>query len=199
MSDYSQSSQTSKRRSMNKKKNSPIEKQKETIDEGENEGRTISTPSSVPQEVENSMVFCTRACLISLNFDVKQLHKVTASNDFTLVYWRKVLEICYPQAVIQYFDKGSELANLTSETLDHLIVATVNKKLERGNHAMIVRKRNAQTVMGNKIVQLYNPGETLVLKNIDLTKKRLTSSWNMICAAFLANTDIENEMSDDLV
>lgn len=80
-----------------------------------------------------------------------------------------------------------------NDTLDRLIVATVNMDQGIANHAMVIWKKSRSNTRSNE-VELFNPGNLNGTRStVDLNKKRITAKWNTICAAFLPGTVIAKD------
>ena len=107
----------------------------------------------------NGVASCAKTCLSYLRYD-GSLEEMSPPNDDKCVNWYKVLLIKFPGAVIHHFNKGKELVNLTSETLDRLIVGTMNKTQDRSNHAMVIFKCQLEVGHKNKKLELFNPAGT---------------------------------------
>jgi len=134
-----------------------------------------------------------KACLAFLGYE-GDIQDITPSKDPRMVQWDEVLKSVCPEAIILPFNSARDLTNLPHETLDGLIVATVNKKPKEKttNHAMVIWKKD-NTQLGNTKVELFDPGNPNVetRRTVDLAKeRRATANWNMICAAFLSGTPV---------
>ena len=140
-------------------------------------GRFFFSPFEVPGETANASRRCVEACCIFLNYQGDKQNPL----------WNQaLLAVCPNGTVIKRFNSARDLANLPLETLDHLIVATVNKKPKNktAHHAMVIWKKD-NTQLGNTKVELFDPGNlNKTRRTVDLDG-RTTADWNRICAAFL--------------
>ena len=138
-------------------------------------------------QIANSSRSCVLACCELLGYK---------KGDNKAPNWKQALQAACPKnAVICSFESAKDLVNLPSETLDSLIVATVNKNRGIAGHAMVIWKKDrSQLGNGNKNVELFNPGilnGTGTRSTVNIGNTRTVAKWSMIWAAFLPGTVVQ--------
>ena len=142
----------------------------------------------MPTEIANSSRSCALACCELLRYK---------EGDNKGPDWKQALQAACPKnaVICGPFKSAKDLVNLPSETLDSLIVATVNKNRGIAGHAMVIWKKDrSQLGNGNKNVELFNPGilnGTGTRSTVNIGNTRTVAKWSMIWAAFLPGSVVQ--------